>query len=213
MLGNLSRHYWCSAEIPWNPFTNFMWPSCGFPALSLWVETMLLFLGKQPQYTRAFLTEQAKNLKSLGGYFPGGSAGKKIHLQCGRPRFDPWVGKIPWRRERLPTAVFWPGKFQGLCSPWVHRELNTTEQLSLTSPWGMLLAWNQSESPCFWLEQILYLIYIPNSPTEFGWHLCSMRLSRFFPFLFLLPPLPNESFPGVHANLPDHLIYDSNALL
>jgi len=27
----------------------------------------------------------------------------------GRPGFDPWVGKIPWRRERLPTPVFWPG--------------------------------------------------------------------------------------------------------
>ena len=24
-----------------------------------------------------------------------------------RPMFDPWVGKIPWRRERLPTPVFW----------------------------------------------------------------------------------------------------------
>jgi len=22
---------------------------------------------------------------------------------------NPWVGKIPWRRERLPTPVFWPG--------------------------------------------------------------------------------------------------------
>ena len=30
----------------------------------------------------------------------------------------PWVGKIPWRRERLPTPVFWPGKFHGLYSPW-----------------------------------------------------------------------------------------------
>ena len=27
--------------------------------------------------------------------------------------FDPWVGKIPWRRERLPTPVFWPGEFHG----------------------------------------------------------------------------------------------------
>ena len=27
------------------------------------------------------------------------------NLQCGRPRFDPWVGKIPWRRERLPDSV------------------------------------------------------------------------------------------------------------
>ena len=33
---------------------------------------------------------------------------------CRRPGFDPWVGKIPWRRERLPTPVFWPGEFHGL---------------------------------------------------------------------------------------------------
>jgi len=29
---------------------------------------------------------------------PGGSDGKKICLQCGRPGFNPWLGKIPWRR-------------------------------------------------------------------------------------------------------------------
>ena len=23
----------------------------------------------------------------------------RIHLQCGKPGFNPWVGKIPWRRE------------------------------------------------------------------------------------------------------------------
>ena len=34
----------------------------------------------------------------------------KIHLQCGRPGFDPWVGKIPWRRARQPTPVFLPGE-------------------------------------------------------------------------------------------------------
>ena len=28
--------------------------------------------------------------------------------------FDPCVGKIPWRRERLSTPVFWPGEFHGL---------------------------------------------------------------------------------------------------
>ena len=31
-------------------------------------------------------------------FFPGGSDGKSICLQCRRPRFDSWVGKIPWRR-------------------------------------------------------------------------------------------------------------------
>ena len=31
----------------------------------------------------------------------------------GRPVFSPQVGKIPWRRERQPTAVFLPGEFHG----------------------------------------------------------------------------------------------------
>ena len=61
----------------------------------------------------------------------------RIYLQCERPGFDPWVGKIPWRRERLPTPVFWPGEFHGLYSPWGHKEADTTEWLSLhfISPW------------------------------------------------------------------------------
>ena len=67
--------------------------------------------------------------------FPCGSAGKKkkkkICLQCGRPQFDPWVGKISWRRERLSTPVFWPGEFHGLYSPWGCKESDMTEHLLL----------------------------------------------------------------------------------
>ena len=37
----------------------------------------------------------------------------RICLQCGRPGFDPWVGKIPWRRAWQPTPVFLLGE-----SPW-----------------------------------------------------------------------------------------------
>ncbi|KAM7227539.1 hypothetical protein CapIbe_021236, partial [Capra ibex] len=44
-----------------------------------------------------------------------------------RPGFDPWVGTIPWRRERLPTPVFWPGEFHGLYSPWGRKEPDTTD--------------------------------------------------------------------------------------
>jgi len=63
--------------------------------------------------------------------FPGGSDGK------GRPGFDPWVVKIPWRRERLPTPVLLPGEFHGQrnlagYSQWGHKESNMTEQLSLS---------------------------------------------------------------------------------
>ena len=35
-------------------------------------------------------------------------------LQCRRPGSDPWVGKISWRRERLPIPIFWPGEFHWL---------------------------------------------------------------------------------------------------
>jgi len=46
------------------------------------------------------------------------SAGKKYACNVGDLSFNPWVGKIPWRRERLATPVFWPGEFHGLYSPW-----------------------------------------------------------------------------------------------
>ena len=38
--------------------------------------------------------------------FPDSSVCKRIFLQCRRSQFNSWVGKIPWRSERLPTPVF-----------------------------------------------------------------------------------------------------------
>ena len=38
--------------------------------------------------------------------FPDSSVGKESHMQCRRPWFNSWVGKICWRRDRLPTPVF-----------------------------------------------------------------------------------------------------------
>ena len=39
---------------------------------------------------------------------------------------ETWVGKIPWRKERLPTPVFWPREFHGPYSPWSCKESDTT---------------------------------------------------------------------------------------
>ena len=48
------------------------------------------------------------------------------------------VGKIPWRRERLPT-VFWPGEFHGLYGPWGHKESDMTElQKRVGKFWGRI---------------------------------------------------------------------------
>ena len=41
--------------------------------------------------------------------------------------------KDSWRRERLPTPVLWPGEFHELHSLWGHKELDTSERLSLHS--------------------------------------------------------------------------------
>ena len=61
---------------------------------------------------------------------PRGLRQSRSHLPCRRPTFDPWVGKFPWRRERLPTPVILSGEFHGqrnLVAPATgHSELDTT---------------------------------------------------------------------------------------
>ena len=54
-----------------------------------------------------------------------------VRLQCGRPGFDPWGVRIPWRRERLPR------QYSGLensmdCTVHGVAESDTTERLSLS---------------------------------------------------------------------------------
>ena len=63
---------------------------------------------------------------------------QSVCLQCGRPGFDPWVGKIPRRRKWQPTPVFLPEEPHGWrslvgYSPWGCKELDTTERLYFTS--------------------------------------------------------------------------------
>ena len=79
-------------------------------------------------------------------------------MQWGRPGFDPWVGKIPWRRERLPTPVFWPGEFHGLYRPWSHKESYTTERLSLPPIFSTAY---HSDKYAFWCI-FKFLFFKPN---------------------------------------------------
>jgi len=63
---------------------------------------------------------------------------ERICLQGGRPGFDPWVGKIPWRKRTWqPTPVFLAGESHGQrilvgYSPGGHKQLDTTERLTLS---------------------------------------------------------------------------------
>ena len=70
-------------------------------------------------------------------------------LQCRRPGFDPWVGKIPWRRKWQPTSVLLPGKFHGLrsligYSLWGCKESDMTEQLHFHFLYGSLTVCKES---------------------------------------------------------------------
>jgi len=78
--------------------------------------------------------------------FPDDSVGEESACSVGDlgliPGFDPWVGKIPWRRERLPTH------YSGLKNsmdygPWGHKELDMTERFSLLFIQSTIIAFSR----------------------------------------------------------------------
>ena len=90
----------------------------------------------------------AKGYKIRG--FTGSSLDKEPTCQCMRCSFDPWVGKIPWRREWKPTPISLPGESHGQRSlvgdsPWGRKEWTTTVWLN---NWTCLLT-NYERNWCF----------------------------------------------------------------
>ena len=88
-------------------------------------QVLSVLTGKMGIITWSTLQHHWGLKKKVG--FPGGSDSKEF----------PWVGKIPWRRERLPTPVLLSGEFHGQksltsYSPWGCKQFDTTEQLSRT---------------------------------------------------------------------------------
>ena len=73
----------------------------------------------------------------------------ELLLSLKRCGFDPWVGKIPWRRKWHPTPVFLPGKFYGQrnlegYSPWGQKESDMTEQLTTQATKTMEICYHNS---------------------------------------------------------------------
>ena len=98
------------------------------PAPSLVFKTWVQSLGREDLLEKG----QAIHSSILG--FPGGSAGKESACYMGALGSIPGLGRYPWRRDRLPTPVFWPGEFHGLYSPWGCKELDTTQRLLVSPP-------------------------------------------------------------------------------
>ena len=88
-----------------------MSPNPGLSPLCLFLNSVIPSSCKAPT---SFISAS-----SIPGGFPGGSAGKESVCNEGDLGSIPGLGR--WRRERLPTPVFWPGEFHGLYSPWLQR--------------------------------------------------------------------------------------------
>ena len=101
-----------------------------------WIATSYSRDLPHPGIEPASLTSRAL----AGGFFSASTTWEVliiVCLQCRRPVFLPWVGKICWIRKWQPTPVFLPGESHRKRSlagyrPWGCKELNTTERLSLT---------------------------------------------------------------------------------
>ena len=89
-------------------------------------------------------------------------------MQCRRPRFDPWVGKVSWRREWLITPVFLPREFHG--------------QRSLAGSIGsQRVRHHWATTTLYTLETItmIYAINIPNTSKSFlSFYLFSCFVTR-----------------------------------
>ena len=78
---------------------------------------------QEVQRTSLMVNTKEKRLKSFDMGFPGGASGARLE-------FDPWVGKIPWRREWQPTPVFLPGESHGVLQTTGHGIAKSQTQLS-----------------------------------------------------------------------------------
>ena len=97
---------------------------------NLWLKHILLNINNN---LMIFIIMSPKTASSVARWL-------RVPVQCMRPRrcgFEPWVGRIPWRRKWQPTSVFFMGKYHGQRSlagygPWIWKELDTTEMTECT---------------------------------------------------------------------------------
>ena len=105
---------------------------------------------------------------------------QRICLQCRRPGFDPWIGKIPWRKEWQPTPVFSPGEFNGQrslvgYSLWGHKESQRDGHDWISAVQQHKSALCVHMSPLSWTSYCL-----PCSPTPLGHHRAPGRASELY---------------------------------
>ena len=136
------------------------------------------------------------------------------HKGC---RFDPWVGKIPWRRSWQPTPIFLPGRSHGQrslagYSPWGHKELDKIEVTEHTPTHATVFprtaapfylstsnAWGPSVSTLFFFLIVVGFVIHGNESAMI--YMCSPSRSPLPPPSPPVLPLGFPSAPGRSACL------------
>ena len=127
-------------------------------------------------------------------------------------RFDPWVGKIPWRREWKPSPVLLSEESHGERnlaghSPWGCKELDTTERLNNKPLYTFcLLLMNVAQGPV-----TSWLTWIQSQNSPFLWLLCifagmldkAQKLETFWSHISHLSRFTST----VLSQLPAHLLW------
>ena len=95
-----------------------------------------MFLQSLPEFRAKVSVVHVHQYKSILFYFFCFSfltQAQCVCLQCRRPGFNSWVGKVPWRRKWQSTPALLPGKSHGWrsligYSPWGRKESDMTER-------------------------------------------------------------------------------------
>ena len=107
-------------------------------------------------------------LSRLG--FSGDASGKEPTCQSRRhrrPRFDPWVRKIPWKKKWQPTPVFLPGESHGQrrlrgYSPWDLKEMGS-QRVGLST----VLFWCFTEIVAVAWELVSLSLFLTTPPQNY----------------------------------------------
>ena len=113
----------------------------------------------------------SKKLKNSGRKpgIPRCYDGKESACQCRRLQrhgFNPWVGKIPWKRKWQPTPVFLLGISQGWrslagYSPWDRKESGMTEHAYMHISININIALDRLWSECLSEYNLIFPLSLP----------------------------------------------------
>ena len=111
---------------------------------------------------------------------------QRIYLQCRRPRFSLWVGKIRWRRKWQPTPVSLPGESHGQRS------------LAGYSPWG----WKKSDTTEWLTLSISFCSFHPSSDCGVFFPLCVLQMQPCFTYALLHRGESGKKMKGYQIPVP-----------